>query len=56
MAIKIRLKIGQSGLQLLELRLLKADIGGYFQSVRFRNSCLQNIHKLTKKSNMKESF
>ena len=66
MAIEIRLKIDPRGLQqkwfsgdfrqLLELRLLRTHIGGCFQSVRFRSSCLQNIRKVSKKTNVAESF
>ena len=66
MAIGIRLKIHPSGLQqkcfsgdfphLLVLRLLRTHIGGCFQSVCFRSSCLQNIHKVYRKTNVAESF
>ena len=66
MAIGIHLKIDPKGLQqkqfsrdfpqLLELRLLRAQIDGCFQSVRFRGSCLQNIREVARKTNVMESL
>ena len=56
--IGICLKIDPSGVQQKwfsgQLQLLRTHIGGSFQKVCFRSSYLQNVHKVSKKTNIAE--
>ena len=42
-------------MQLLELRLLRIPISGYFQSVRIQSSCFHNTREVSRKTNVAES-